>query len=75
MLMHFGCSDATLTGGGMVMESVGSTPICVTLDSSPESEGVNIVLETDDTPNSAQGKLFYIFSSIKILADYTSLHS
>ena len=62
-LMHFGCSDATLTGGGAVMEFVGSTPVCIELGSTPESE-VNVVLETDDTPNSAQGKLFYIFSSI-----------
>ena len=56
--MHFGCSDATLTGpGGIVMEDVGSTQVCVTLDSSPTTE-VNVTLETDDTPNSARGKLF-----------------
>ena len=47
-----------LTGpDGTVMESVGSTQVCVTLDSSPTTE-VNVTLGTDDTPNSAQGKLF-----------------
>ena len=59
--MHFVCSDATLTGpGGIVMEDVGSTQVCVTLDSSPTTE-VNVTLETDDTPNSAQGKLYSTF--------------
>ena len=47
-----------LTGpNGIVMEDVGSTQVCVTLDSSPTTE-VNVVLLTDDTPSSAQGKLF-----------------
>ena len=59
--MHFGCSDANLTGPGTVMENVGSTPVCVTLDSSPTTE-VNVTLETDDTPNSAQGKLFCLYA-------------
>ena len=49
--------SAMLTGPGVVMESVGSIQVCVTLDSTPTSE-VNITLETDDTPTSAQGKLF-----------------
>ena len=56
--MHFGCSGAMLTGPGrIVMESAGSTQVCVTLVSTPTTE-VNIVLETDDTPSSARGKLF-----------------
>ena len=57
--MYFGCSDATLTGGGIVMENVGSTQVCVALDSTPTSE-VNVALETDDTPTGAQGKLLYL---------------
>ena len=56
--MHFGCSGAMLTGpGGSVMESAGSTQVCVTLDSSPITE-VNVTLETDATPSGARGKLF-----------------
>ena len=57
--MHFGCSGAMLTGpGGNVIESAGSTQVCVTLDSSPTTE-VNVTLETDDTPSGARGKFCY----------------
>ena len=56
--MHFGCSGAMLTRpDGIVMESAGSTQVCVTLDSNTTTE-VNVTLETDDTPSGAQGKLF-----------------
>ena len=41
------------------MENVGSTQVCVTLDSTPTTE-VNVTLETDDTTNGAQGKLLYL---------------
>ena len=60
--MHFGCSGAMLTGvpNGIVMESAGSAQVCVELGSSPTTE-VNVTLETDDTPNSAQGKLYSTF--------------
>ena len=60
--MHFGCSGATLTGVPIriVMESEGSTEVCVELGSSPTTE-VNVTLETDDTPNNAQGKLYSTF--------------
>ena len=43
-----------------VMESAGSTQVCVTLDFNTTTE-VNVTLETDDTPNSAQGKLYSTF--------------
>ena len=58
--MHFGCSGAMLTGvpGGIVIESAGSTEVCVTLDSSPTTE-VNVTLETDDTPSGARGKFCF----------------
>ena len=72
--MYFVCSDATLTGGRIVMESVGSTQVCVTLDSTPQTE-VNVTLETDDTPSGAQGKLLYLFACKKTSADYISLSS
>ena len=39
------------------MENVGSTQVCVTLDSTPTSE-VNVALETDDTPTGAQGEIY-----------------
>ena len=58
--MHFGCSGAMLTGpDGIVMESAGSTEVCVTLDFNTTTDSeVNVTLETDDTPSGAQGKLF-----------------
>ena len=52
------------------MENVGSTQVCVTLDSTPTSE-VNVALETDDTPTGAQGKLLYLSACKKASADYT----
>ena len=76
-LVHFDCSmqiDATLTGGGIVMESVGSTQVCVTLDSTPQTEA-NVTLETDDTPSGAQGKLLYLSACKKTSTDYISLSS
>ena len=54
------------------MENVGSTQVCVTLDSTPASE-VNVTLETDDTPSGAQGKLFYSSACKKASADYSPL--
>ena len=39
------------------MENEGSTPVCVSLDSTPTSE-VNVALETDDTPTGAQGEIY-----------------
>jgi len=39
------------------MEFEGFAEVCVTLDSSPTSE-VNVALETDDTPTSAQGEIY-----------------
>lgn len=56
------------------MENVGSTPVCIELDSMPTSE-VNVTLETDDTANGAQGKLFYLSACKKTSADYISLSS
>ena len=43
-----------------VMEFEGFTEVCVTLDFMPTTE-VNVTLETDDTPNGAQGKLIPIY--------------
>ena len=54
------------------MENVGSTQVCVTLDSTPTSE-VNVALETDDTPTGAQGKLLYLSACKKASADYIHL--
>ena len=75
--MHFDWSmqiDATLNGGGTVMEFEGSTQVCVTLDSMPTTE-VNVTLETDDSPSGAQGKLFYLSACKKTSTDYISLSS
>ena len=43
-----------------VMEFEGFAEVCVTLDSTPQTE-VNVTLETDDTPSGAQGKLIPIY--------------
>ena len=52
---------ATLRGpSANVMEFEGFAEVCVTLDSTPTSE-VNVTLETDDTPNGAQGKFIPIY--------------
>ena len=56
------------------MEFEGSTQVCVTLDSTPESE-VNIVLETDDTPTAAQGEIYTSHFYISLLSRiFSQLH-
>lgn len=55
------------------MENVGSTQVCVTLDSMPTTE-VNVALETDDTPTGAQGKLPYLHARKLQLTTSPLLH-
>ena len=43
------------------MENAGSTQVCVTLDSTPQTE-VNVALETVDTPTGAQGEMCHIYT-------------